>query len=228
MRLTSANGKNGDIILFTLIVLLYVSFFLPMGSSVPTLLLLAYYVFNHRYKIRIKNSLFIAYIITFVAFCYLTTIWAISVSNVLVYSTHLLKTLFGIIVLYLCVNEIRSVDLLLKAMVYGGYLVLIYVVGFYGINGVLMILRESSRMTNEVMNANVFAMCISYACLIHIYFGVKDKKWSLSHLLTIPAIALLAISGSRKGLIVFAGGIFGIVIWDNFRRNKSITSLRKH
>lgn len=218
--------KISDATFFVLLTLLYVSFYLPMGSSVPTLALLVYYLVQTRLKLSFQLSGFVLYCVGFTAFCYLSYYWATDTYYVLLYSNHILKSVFGILIVYICMQKKPSVDVMLKAMMWGGYAVMFYMIAYYGISGLTSMLSEAERLTNDVMNANRFAMCLAYTGVIHIYYGLKDK-WSVLHLLIIPATLLLAVSGSRKGLIVLVGGILLIVILIIWAKERSTNALLK-
>ena len=168
-------GKKTDTIFFILLTLLYVSFYLPMGSTIPTVALLVYYIFYNRFTIKFKVTFFVVYGILFVAFCYFTCLWATDTYYVLLYSNHILKTMLGIFVIYACMQNKLTIRVMLKAMIWGGYIMMGYMIAFYGINELINMLNEAERLTNEVMNANNFAMCISYTCVAHIFFGIKER-----------------------------------------------------
>lgn len=218
--------EKKDYVLFCLVTFLYLSFYLPMGSSIPTIALLGYHLLKNRFKISLPISFFVVYLLAFVAFCYLTCLWAKDTYYVLLYSNHVLKTMFGIFVLYVCLLDKPAINLLLKSIVWGGYIMMFYMVAYYGINGVINMINESERMTNEAMNANTFAMCMAYACIIHVFLGITER-WRLAHLFIIPAAVLLAVSGSRKGLIILVGGILCVVMLHTWRKEHSAKSLLK-
>lgn len=218
---------RGNLLLWTIIVFLYVSFFLPIGSIIPTLALLAYCIFKDRFVFRLNFlSPYNLYLICFVVFCYASSLWATDTANVFYQTSHLIKIVFGMIILFLCVNERCSIDFLLKAMMWGGYFLLLYEVVFYGVNGIISMIAASERLTNEIMNANNFAMCIAYSCVIHIYYGVKEK-WNFTHLLIVPSLLLLAVSGSRKGILVLVVGVIGVLVLENYKKGKSVLPLIK-
>ena len=210
---------NSDFWFLCLITLLYISFYLPMGSTIPTLLLLAYYFIQTRFHLSFKYSIYVGYTLTFVAFCYLSCLWATNISYTLQYSEHILKSIFGMLVTYVVLYKRKDrVDIMLKAMMWGGYIVMFYSVYSYGISGIIDILSESRRITNEFINANTLAMSLAYTAVIHVYYAVKNKKWTVWHLLLIPALAMLAASGSRKGIIVLTVGVIGIYVLNEYKK----------
>ena len=219
-------GEKKDYILFSLLTFLYISFYLPMGSSLPTLALLGYYLLKNRFKISLPISFFVVYCLAFVLFCYLTCLWAKDTYYVLLYANHILKAMFGICVIYVCVLRQPTIDMMMKAMLWGSYVMMFYMVAFYGINGLISMINESERMANDVINVNMLAMCLSYACIIHVFFGITER-WTLAHLLMIPAALILAISGSRKGLIILVGGILCLIVLHTWRKEHSIRSILK-
>lgn len=224
---TIDNKKITDGIFFVLLTFLYVSFYLPMGSSIPTLALLGYYLIQYRFKLSVKLSGFVIYCISFAAFCYLSCYWAYSIDFVLVYANHIMKTMFGILVVYVCMKKKSSADVMLKAMMWGGYVVMFYMIAHYGIRELMNMLNQAERLANDVMNANRFAMCLAYTGIVHVYFGLKER-WNFSHLLIVPASLLLAASGSRKGLVILIGGILLVVtltIWIKERPVKAILKI---
>ena len=219
-------SKKNDMMFFFLLTFLYVSFYLPMGSAIPTLALLGYYLIKNKFKVFFKISFFVVYCISFALFCYLSYFWAKDTYYVMLYANHILKSMFGMMVIYLCVQKKPAIDLMLKVIVWGGYVIMFNMIAFYGINGLISMLNEAERMTNDLMNANQFALCISYALVIHAFFGIEER-WTFAHLLMIPAALLLAVSGSRKGLIVLIGGVLCLTVLTIWKKEHSIKAILK-
>ena len=218
---TKDYSKANNVCLLFLLTFFYVSLLLPISSVFPTILLFAFFIISSG-NLRVNRNalIFLLYYILFLSFCYLSSIWSTNVRYVFDYTNHIFKSFFGILAVYLCVKN-RDIKILLKSLVWGGYFIVGYYIFRYGINGIASILTTTTRLDNEVMNANVFGMAISFACVIHIYFGIINKRIYLSHLLMIPSIVLLAASGSRKGFIVLIGGIVLVLLLYSIHVKKS-------
>lgn len=215
-----------------LLTFLYASFFLPGGSALPTLLIAVYGLYTRRVKLVIskkawQNFPFAIWMAVFVAFCFLSMRWATVPSAAYLYSQHLLKGLFAVIVITLVVSDRDDgVDLIMKAAMWGGYIVIFYVIARYGISYIRLMIQNEERFTNDVLNGNKLAMCAAYSCVIHIYFGFK-KKWNLTHLLLIPAVVIVAACGSRKGIISLIFGVVGIYTFDLWDKTHSVKTILK-
>jgi len=210
------NTQTNNVLLL-LTTFLYVSFFLPMGSAIPTLLILGYYLLKVRLNVRFTRSFFLVYILLFVAYCYLSTLWATDIGYVLIQANHLIKTAFGLLVLYIVFQDQEMNEIILKSIMWGGYILIAFVVATYGISDIRQMILLSERMSNDIMNANQLAMCISYSCIIHLYYGFV-KKWSISHLLLIPAFMFIPVAQSRKGLLIIAIGVVGVILINNYKK----------
>ena len=70
-------------------------------------------------------------------------------------------------------------------------------------------------------------MCASYAVVINLYYVLSDRKVRIWDILVIPSIAVLAVSGSRKALVVCVAGVFGVFILKNWNGKKALKSFLK-
>ena len=177
-------------------------------------------------KIRVKNNGFLVYILVFLLFCMASRLWAddpsLSVSKI----NGLIFIFIGMTFIHFAYLGHTSVDELLKCIMYGGYIVVIYAFFRYGIGGIIRLAANDTRITNELFNANTIGMCAAYALVINIYF-IFYEHFKVLDLLMIPASVLLIVSQSRKAIIIVVMGVAGIYIFRNINNKKFGTSFLK-
>ena len=235
LRLSDMLVKNiAGKLMWVFITILFIMFSVYSGRydeiilSMLLILIIVTYSAQSRMKFRFKISYLHYYIVLFMIFEAISSLWA----EVPEYSTRgilpLMKTLMAMIVLFSCCGKEGSVDNMLRALMWRGYIVLAYVLAKYGFNTLVFLINNDMRIDNEVLNANTIGLMASYSIIINCYYIQKNKKVRLLDLLVIPAFLFITVSGSRKGLLLVVGGVMGVQIirnWDNKRWLKSISKI---
>ncbi len=162
---------------------------------------------------------FILYILIFVLYCAASMKWAQKPELSIPKVNGLIFIMLAMIIIHLCFYKQVSVDDLLKAIMYGGYIVVLYAFARYGVSGVFRLLANDSRITNEVFNANTLGMVAAYSIIINVFYFIYDRI-RIRDLMIVPAIALLVASQSRKAFILVAMGIVGIYMLKNLKKKK--------
>ena len=177
-------------------------------------------------KIPVKNSGFIVYTLVFLLFCVASRLWAEEPSLSVNKINGLIFILIGMIIIHLSYLGYTSVEELLKAIMYGGYLVIIYAFFRYRLGGIIRLAANDARITNDLFNANTIGMCAAYALVINIYF-IFYEHLHFRDILMFPAIVLLIVSQSRKAILIFALGVIGIYILRNLNKKNFGLSILK-
>lgn len=215
-------------------VLLFVMFSVmrvPYGGvavGIVLILIFFFYAAQHNMRVRVRFTYMHSYILIFTGYVALSSLWAIVPGYATRRVEFLLETMFLVVILYTCYQDEGGVDRLLKILMWRGHLVLLYVVVRYGISSIIYMLRNDIRVDNDILNANSLGLMVSYSIIINFYYILKQKKIKITDLMIIPAFLMLAVSGSRKGLVLAAGGITAVVIlrsWDNRQVVKSIIKI---
>lgn len=211
-------------------ILFYIDDIIPYGgvlTGAVFLLILLVYAFEGGMKVRFSFSPYLMYIFLFACFCLLSKIWAEdpSLANGKI---RRLFFLFGMMfILYYSLKDRNDViQQMLKIVMYGGYGVILFVFLKYGVRNIFYLLADSTRISNEYLNANTIGLCAAYSIVINVYFLLyKKKKFSIWDLLLVPAFVILAASESRKALAGAILGIFALVILKNSNNRNALKSL---
>ena len=97
-------------------------------------------------KIPVKNSGFIVYTLVFLLFCVASRLWAEDPSLSVNKINGLIFILIGMIIIHLSYLGYTSVEELLKAIMYGGYLVIIYAFFRYRLGGIIRLAANDARI----------------------------------------------------------------------------------
>lgn len=108
-----------------------------------------------------------------------------------------------------------------------GYAVAGYAIVFYGLDSINEMIAKGVRLDNGFTNINSIAMVSGLAIVITIYrIFCIERRWSIYNVFMIPALVLIAASGSRKAMIVVFVGIV-IVLMLKFEDENIIKTLFK-
>ena len=166
-------------------------------------------------KLSVRKCGILLYILTFLLFCVSSLLWAQSPQLGIPKINALIFIFAAMIVLYVCTYQMAGIEDLLKAIMYGGYIVVFYATVRYGFSGLLRLLQNDTRLTNELFNANTLGMCAAYSIIINFFFIIYEKL-SIRDILIIPAFVLILVSQSRKAVLVMAIAVIGIYVLKNF------------
>lgn len=226
--------KKVDFEWFLILITFVMSIFVPviglevLTFSVLGVLMFLLYILKKQYIISIKWSMYHTYMSLFLIFIYFSSFWALHREYTIGRGNTMLITTLIMIIISLCFSEEKSVDALLKIAMWGGYIISIIGIFYYGPQNVLGFIREGSRLTimDTFLNINDLGMCATYAVIINIYFLLNGEK-KLYSLLSIPALLITVASGSRKAIAVLVLGVASIYILKNNKvRNVKLRLLK--
>lgn len=159
-------------------------------------------------RLRFRVTFFHVWMLLLSAYCYLSAIWAWDTENAITKGTTILSMFLCYSLAYLCYQEFDSVDALLKAVLWGGNIVMLVIVGTYGIRGVLSLLEYGDRLSEQFyLNSNVVGVLCAMSIVANIYSLLNEKRLHWRNLFIILGIIMVTASGSRQALAVMAGGI---------------------
>lgn len=157
------------------------------------------------------NRPFHLHIASFAIFCFLSSLWAWSPSLAVSKGITIFSILICFLFIYPYFQKKRSVELLLDAFMYSGYGIAMYTVLYYGVSGIVSMLSGNIRLGNDFTNANSIGLVAATSCIIQCSYLLKGEKRLLSIFL-IPCIISLAISQSRKAIIMLIAGIAFLIM----------------
>lgn len=178
-------------------------------------------------KISLRFTPYVAMSVLFICFALFSSLWAISSSDSATMARTLMRTFvcaYAVYITYINIPEL-DVTVLLKAVMWAGYIVSIYTLFFYGLDTIVAAGSSSSlRVDNEFANVNTIGMACALSCVIQInlkYLRPQDHFFP-SALLMIPSMVVVAATQSRKALVFLIAGTLGYAFVKAQKSRKSI------
>ena len=222
MKLSKRNLMIFSVYMF--FIMAYIEDTIKYGQFITFLALVLMVISSSRKRelsFTIVKSKFLLFLATFTVFCALSMLWAQNPSRSFIVVRRMIIILIEISIAYSCLYNKISTNEFLKVFMYGGYLIILYSTMRYGLSSIITALSESTRMTNEYINANTLGMCAAYSIVINIYFIIYEKL-SIHDLFMIPSLVIIAVSGSRKSILIVILGFLMIIIMKNIHNKKFI------
>ena len=184
------------------------------------------YLIRERGVIKFRLTWLHGYMLLFIGACYLSTINAIEPSVALSRSFDIVKIFFMLIILYMCYQDKKSVDTLLKIGMWTGYIVCFYTVYFYGLDYFITVLSSSARIANDALNANTVGLLGANAIVMTLYYMLYDRpRWW--NIIALPTLGILAATGSRKALVFVVVGTVLLFVFKSLRSANVVNSIAK-
>lgn len=188
--------------------------------------LIVFYLIREQGVIKFKLTSLHGYMLLFISACYLSTINAIEPSVAFSRSFDIVKIFFMLIILYMCYQDKKSVDTLLKIGMWTGYIVCFYTVYFYGLDYFITVLSSSARIANDALNANTVGLLGANAIVMTLYYMLYDRpRWW--NIIALPTLGILAATGSRKALVFVVVGTVLLFIFRSLRSANVVNSIAK-
>lgn len=150
----------------------------------------------------------------FIGFVLFSSLWAMDASDSVIMARTLIRVFICAYMVYITYMDTPELDetMLLKAVMWAGYIVSLYTLSFYGMERIIVAGRSANlRIDNEFTNVNTIGMACALSCVIQInlkYLRPKDHLF-LSALFMIPSVVVIAATQSRKALFFLIVGILG-------------------
>lgn len=183
------------------------------------LLVALIYSFHRNYVFPIIFESFHSYVLAFAIFCFLSSVWAWNSSLALSKGITILVALVTLSLIYPYYRE-NNIDLLLKSFMLSGYGISAYTIFYYGLSSIVSMLSGGVRMGNDFSNANSIGLVATVSCIIQMYFWLKKERNVLIVFL-IPTIICIAISQSRKAIVMLLVGIAATIITSGDKTKRS-------
>jgi O-antigen ligase len=221
----AVNEKKNWIIQILMIILV-ASFYIFEDSSFGSIILLGvtaaiFGVMAMEYKMKIpfKIEAFHIHILVFAAFCFASSLWAENAGYAVEKGITLIEILICMSVVYSYYSvKNNAVDQLLIALMWAGFVVVIYSYIYYGLDMISNVLLLGQRLDNGFTNINSVGMISGIMIIISIYKVIYDKK-IVYLLFDIPGFILILATGSRKALVLTIMGSIMIFVLKNLSAN---------
>ena len=163
-----------------------------------------YYIYGLKYAVFI--SMFALYTV-------LSAFWAKDSVDSITQGKTLFEMLIMVFVIYNYHYEISDgVKQILDDIKLSSFFITFYSVFYYGIDNLIEMARLEERMENTYANVNTIGMLVAVGTLIQIGEMIKNKKVNVMGLFCIPSIILIALTQSRKALVMLVVGIC-LILW---------------
>lgn len=165
-------------------------------------------------------------IFVFAMYCFISSLWAINPSDAIEKGITITEILLSFSVFYWTYTTMPNAFVnLLKAIMWGGYIVVAFAFATDGINGVIMTVMTGGRLESSFDNVNAVALLCAFSIILSIYF-ILDKKSLLLLIMDLPTIVLLAACGSRKAMVILVLGSLAVYLFKSNAQNKAQVILR--
>lgn len=216
--------KVGKALIFVLTIALFALFilfdtyswgkFAFLGLSALILLLGA--GMNHG-KIAFRFTPYVLMNILFIGFVLLSSLWAINFSDSAVMARTLFRVFicaYAMYITYLHTPELNE-TVLLKAVMWAGYIVAIYSLTFYGLDEIIAAGSDANlRVDSGFANVNTIGLACALSCVIQMNLRSLRPKdhFFPSAFFMIPSVVIIAATQSRKALVFLIAGILGYAV----------------
>lgn len=178
-------------------------------------------------KTSVRLTPYVAMNVLFICFALISSLWAISASDSVTMARTLTRTFVCAYAVYITYINIPELDetVLLKAVMWAGYIVSIYTLFFYGLDTIIAAGSSSSlRVNTEFANVNTIGMACALSCVIQvgIRFIGRNLRLFPSALFMIPCIVVIAATQSRKAIVFLATGILGCIFVNAQKSDKKL------
>lgn len=178
-------------------------------------------------KTTLRFTPYIAMNILFICFALLSSLWALSASDSATMARTLMRIFVCAYAVYTTYINIPKLDatVLVKAVMWAGYVVSIYTLFFYGLDAIIAAGSSSGvRIDSEFANVNTIGMACALSCVIQINLKYLRPREHLfpSALLMIPSVVVIAATQSRKALVFLIVGTLGYAFVKAQKSEKSI------
>lgn len=219
--------EKKSVLLFLIASWTYALFSLPLSATIGMFAFaIALFVFK-KGRINFRFYQFHLWVGLFLFFCLCTAFSAIDTTIALQECQGILNDWILIFMMswYFQDNDNKSIMPMLKVILCGGAFVFVFTLRIYGFDGIIALLRSSTRIDSDTMNASTLGVILAYIVLVGFYYGYY-YHWKLVHLLLIPVILIIVVSGSKKAILVDVAGILVLLVLANWKKG-SATSIIK-
>ena len=153
------------LVVFRLIVLISDERFIFLGLSIAIFLSYASY---HHLRIKLRINGFHFYLFIFTLFCYISALWALDSRYTIGRGNTMLLTSMVLLAISICFIGAQSIDQMLKAVMWSGFIVTFYSIYYFGFNYILLSIQGAYRLGigEDFINPNEIGMCAAYAMII--------------------------------------------------------------
>ena len=176
-----------------------------------SLLVALLYAGTNHMKFNLRITSFHKYILMFSLFCLMSSVWAWNPLLAISKGITILSILISFSLIYPYYEKQNNIESLLLSFMLSGYGICLYMIYYYGVDGIIGMLTGGVRLGNDFTNANAIGLLAATSCIIQ-YFFYQQNKYRITTIFVIPAMIALAISQSRKAIIMIVVGVIALTL----------------
>ena len=213
------------VILFTAFLIFDQNAYISYILVVITCLIFVVMILKYHFKFPLFFFKYQYHILAFAFYCAMTSIWAINSSASIGKAITILEIMICMTVLYCYYSLKDSVLELLECIRWSGYIISLYAISVYGIETIRNVLEEEARVNSSFANINSIAM-VAAISLVLTLFKLMYYNFSITMVLSLPEVIIVAASGSRKALMLVGIGVVLLCAFKYASRNFIKTLIR--
>ncbi len=226
------NNRLSEKIIWVLVTFLFAAFTIFDENAWISIILLATTigifcldVYQGHGKTYFKMEMYHYTVLAFSLFCLLSALWAIRPGNAIQKGITIIEILVCMSVIYVHYSKAVSIKPLISAVMWAEYIVVIYAIGYYGMNTIKLMLDSGDRLENSFTNINSIGMVAAIATVLTCFrICFVMNKFTIDNILTIPCVVMIAATGSRKALIMAVVGTV-LVLMKRFASSNIIKNI---
>lgn len=156
----------------------------------------------------------------FSAFCYLSSLWATNSGESIAKGTTILEIALFATVFYYHYQRTGSVEDFLKAFMWAGFVLSVYVLIYYGLDGLQELVNDSGRIGTDFDNPNAIGIALALSATIAFNFLVNGRFNILYAIGFGLSATVNAFAGSRTGFAGLMFGIFAVYLFKCIKEKK--------
>ena len=161
----------------------------------------------------------------FFLFSFISCIWSYVPSDSIIRTQTMWKLWIMFIITVSYLIKTRNSLIFADGIAVSSIFVAIYILNSYGISGLRLLMIESVRLGSENMNSNTVATFLAISSSFF-FLKILHKKSLFNTIVLIVFIIIIALTGSKKGLIDLAlGFVLGITFYSGNTHTKFLRVL---
>ena len=161
----------------------------------------------------------------FLIYSFLSTAWSYIPNYTIQRSVTILRLFVLLVIMSFYLLKSKQTEQFIYGFALAGIIIIIYLFSFYGFLGLRKMINEGSRVGEGFVNSNTLAIYLSFSSIIFLYLFLHKKKWYYI-VLALGLVAIIASTGSKKGLLDLAVG-YGLVFGFNQEQTKGMKKIVK-
>lgn len=188
-----------------------------------SLLIFVIHAYINSFRINIHTNAFHFFVFAFSCFCIVSSLWAKYGDLAIEKGVTIFEILICMSILFMHFYEDESIERLLKIIAVGGFVVASYCFLYYGPNTIFALVSTGNHMDSDITNQNTIGVLCAFSFIIALYYCYEKIYFALA---LIPCMLIVAVSTSRKALVLLVLGTLAVLLIRAKSKNKLYTIAR--